>query len=311
MSQVLINHIFKSFGQKKALDNVSFQIEEGEIFGLIGPNGAGKSTLIDIIVGLQKADAGEVEVDGLRVPEDISKIRTQLGLVPQEIALIPDLAAKPNLQYFGGLYGLTGKTLNKKVGEALDLVGLKDDKKPVKKFSGGMKRRLNLAAAIMHRPRFLILDEPTVGVDPQSRHRIFEFIKNMNAEHGTTVLYTSHYMEEVEALCPRIFIIDRGREVAYGSQEEIKQMVEDSVKWVLDLGRVPAGFTKKLKALTGMKEVIQEGQTFHLLVDSFNFETDQLLDLIRKENLELQGLSKEVLSLEEAFLQLTGKSLRD
>lgn len=311
MSQVHIEHIFKTFGKEKVLNNVSFHIGGGEIFGLIGPNGAGKSTLIDIITGLQKADSGSITVDGLKVPKDITKIRANLGLVPQEIALIPDISARANLKYFGGLYGMIGKELNQKVEEALEVVGLKDQKKAVKKFSGGMQRRLNLACAIMHQPTFLILDEPTVGVDPQSRHTIFEFIKSMNDQYGTTVLYTSHYMEEVEALCPRIFIMDKGKQVAYGSQEEIKMLVQDSIKWHLKLKEVDFDFVEKLKTLPGVDQVIDQANEFQLLVNPLRFDSSSLLQLLHEEELEFLKLAKDELSLEEAFLQLTGKSLRD
>lgn len=313
MSYVEINNIYKSYGKDQVLDNVSFEIENGECFGLIGPNGAGKSTLIDIMTGLTSFNSGDIIINNKKVPQDIVSIREEIGLVPQEIALMQELNATSNLEYFGGLYGLSGKLLKERISEALEVVGLKDHlKKPVKTFSGGMQRRLNIACAIMHRPKLLILDEPTVGVDPQSRNKIFEFIKYMNTEYKTTVLYTSHYMEEVEALCDRLFILDNGKEIGYGSQEEIKQLVQDHVKWYIEIEQAPLNLEKMLlEQLNGVQQVVSENNTFHLIVDPVEFKSKDLMMLINNNNLELITLNKEDLSLEEAFLQLTGKTLRD
>ncbi|MBG9987383.1 ABC transporter ATP-binding protein [Aerococcaceae bacterium DSM 111176] len=312
MSQVNIENIFKAFGKEQVLKNITFEIGEGERFGLIGPNGAGKSTLIDILTGLQRADEGSIMIDGMQVPQDISKIRAQLGLVPQEIALIPELHAKANLEYFGGLYGLSGNTLKERINESLEAVGLTDtNKKAVKSFSGGMQRRLNIAAAILHRPKLLILDEPTVGVDPQSRNKIFEFIKEMNERYGTTVLYTSHYMEEIEALCERVYILDQGQQVAYGTQEEIKMLVQDTVKWQIEVLGADLTFSDKIQGLQGVEQVITEENKYHLIVDPTQFKSAELTELIHQESVELVSLGRDELSLEEAFLQLTGKSLRD
>lgn len=313
MSYVEIKNIYKNYGENQVLENVSFEIEAGERFGLIGPNGAGKSTLIDIMTGLTPYNSGEIAIDGNNVPKDIVTIRKQIGLVPQEIALMQELNAPSNLEYFGGLYGLSGQTLKDRIEEALEIVGLADQKKKaVKHFSGGMQRRLNIAAGILHRPKFLILDEPTVGVDPQSRNKIFEFIKYMNEEYRTTVLYTSHYMEEVEALCERLFILDDGKQIGYGSQEEIKQLVQDHVKWLIELDQVPLGIEEKLaEELSGVEQVIVENNEMHLIVDPIAFKTRQLMNFLMDNQLELVTLQKEDLSLEEAFLQLTGKTLRD
>ncbi len=313
MSFIEIRNVYKNYGKTEVLKNVSFEIESGERFGLIGPNGAGKSTLIDMMTGLTPLNAGEIYIDQKKVPNDMVKIRELIGLVPQEIALMQELNAPSNLEYFGGLYGLSGQTLKDRIDEALDAVGLSDQrKKAVKDFSGGMQRRLNIAAGILHRPKFLILDEPTVGVDPQSRNKIFEFIKNMNEEYGTTVLYTSHYMEEVEALCDRLFILDDGEQIGYGSQEEIKQLVQDSVKWLIEVEQLPIGIDEKIKeTLPGIEQVLIENNQIHLIVDPLAFKTQELMTFISREELELVTLQKEDLSLEEAFLQLTGKTLRD
>lgn len=313
MSYVDIQHLYKNYGDQQVLNNVSFEIEKGELFGLIGPNGAGKSTLIDVMTGLTPLNSGEVMIDHKNVPTDIVSIREQIGLVPQEIALMQELNAPANLEYFGGLYGLSGQTLKDRIQEALEIVGLENQKKKaVKTFSGGMQRRLNIAAGILHRPQFLILDEPTVGVDPQSRNKIFEFIKYMNEEYKTTVLYTSHYMEEVEALCDRLFILDNGEQVGYGSQEEIKQMVQDHVKWLIEVEQLPLGIEEDLQnQLQGIEQVGVENNQIHVIVDPLEFKTQELMHFITTQQMELLTLRKEELSLEEAFLQLTGKTLRD
>ncbi|MGY4105703.1 ABC transporter ATP-binding protein [Ignavigranum ruoffiae] len=313
MSQVQINNIFKRYGKQEVLSNVSLMIESGERFGLIGPNGAGKSTLIDILTGLVAADSGDIYVDGLELKKNLVQIRQNIGLVPQEIALLEDVDARSNLEYFGVLYGLSGKVLRTRIDEALEVTGLTDHlKKATKTFSGGMKRRLNIAAAILHHPKLLILDEPTVGVDPQSRNKIFEFVKFMNENYQTTVLYTSHYMEEIEALTERLFILDQGKQVAYGTQDEIKAMVQDTVKWRLELAKAPSDLAENLQAkIAGIEQLQAEFNRFDLVVDPSQFKVSALIDFIHDRHLELIALAKVELSLEEAFLQLTGKRLRD
>lgn len=313
MSRVEVKNVFKQFGKHEVLRNITFQIEAGERFGLIGPNGAGKSTMIDILTGLIPANSGQVLINGLDIKKDLVEIRQGIGLVPQEIALIEDIDAVANLEYFGALYGLAGKTLKDRIQEALEATGLTDHtKKSVKTFSGGMKRRLNIAAAILHHPQLLILDEPTVGVDPQSRNKIFEFVKYMNEAFGTTVLYTSHYMEEVEALTNRLFILDQGQEVAYGSQEEIKALVQDNVKWQLEVVNPPSDLGQAIQAkVAGVEKFQQDLNQIDLIVDPQVFKGNQLYNFIHEADIELVSLAKQDLSLEEAFLQLTGKSLRD
>lgn len=313
MSYIEVKNVFKKFGKQEVLKNVSFSIEEGERFGLIGPNGAGKSTLIDIVTGLTPVDSGEIRIGGLDIRKDAIQIRKQIGLVPQEVALLEQINAKANLEYFGALYNLDRITLKERINEALEVTGLQDHlKKPVKSFSGGMKRRLNIAAAILHHPRFLILDEPTVGVDPQSRNKIFEFVKFMNETYHTTVLYTSHYMEEIENLTQRLFILDQGNQVAYGDQQEIKAMVQDTVKWIVECEDLPGNVKDRLKdKVKGINHIQQDLNRLELIVDPSQFDSNALFHTITEEKLELSSLYKETLSLEEAFLQLTGKTLRD
>ena len=307
-----IKDVTKSYGRHKVLQNVSFEIMEGELFGLLGPNGAGKSTLIDILTGIQSMDSGEIFINGKSIKTDKVEIRKQLGLVPQDIALLEELNAFDNLEYFGGLYGLAGQELKSQIEKLLEVAGLTDKKKEkVKNYSGGMKRRLNIAVAMLHNPSILILDEPTVGVDAQSRQHIFDYIQSL-AEQGTTILYTSHYMEEIETLCKRVFILDLGEEVAYGTKEEVKKLVGHTQTVSLTLDRVPAGFDEVLKnSENGIQFVTVNGQDITLTIDQTIFSMMKLIEQVEQAQLVIKSVNVKETTLEEAFLQLTGKTLRD
>ena len=307
-----IKDVTKSYGRHKVLQNVSFEIMEGELFGLLGPNGAGKSTLIDILTGIQSMDSGEIFINGKSIKTDKVEIRKQLGLVPQDIALLEELNAVDNLEYFGGLYGLARAELKNQIEKLLEVAGLTDKKKEkVKNYSGGMKRRLNIAVAMLHNPSILILDEPTVGVDAQSRQHIFDYIQSL-AEQGTTILYTSHYMEEIEALCKRVFILDLGEEVAYGTKEEVKKLVGHTQTVALTLDRVPAGFDEVLKnSENGIQFVTVDGQDIALTIDQTIFSMMKLIEQVEQAQLVIKSVNVKETTLEEAFLQLTGKTLRD
>ena len=307
-----IKDVTKSYGRQKVLQNVSFEIMEGELFGLLGPNGAGKSTLIDILTGIQSMDSGEIFINGKSIKTDKVEIRKHLGLVPQDIALLEELNAVDNLEYFGGLYGLAGQELKSQIEKLLEVAGLTDKKKEkVKNYSGGMKRRLNIAVAMLHNPSILILDEPTVGVDAQSRQHIFDYIQSL-AEQGTTILYTSHYMEEIEALCKRVFILDLGEEVAYGTKEEVKKLVGHTQTVALTLDRVPAGFDEVLKnSENGIQFVTVDGQDMVLTIDQTIFSMMKLIEQVEQAQLVIKSVNVKETTLEEAFLQLTGKTLRD
>jgi len=307
-----IKDVTKSYGRQKVLQNVSFEIMEGELFGLLGPNGAGKSTLIDILTGIQSMDSGDIFINGKSIKTDKVEIRKHLGLVPQDIALLEELNAVDNLEYFGGLYGLAGTELKSQIEKLLGVAGLTDKKKEkVKNYSGGMKRRLNIAVAMLHNPSILILDEPTVGVDAQSRQHIFDYIQSL-AEQGTTILYTSHYMEEIEALCKRVFILDLGEEVAYGTKEEVKKLVGHTQTVALTLDRVPAGFDKVLKnSENGIQFVTVDGQDIALTIDQTIFSMMKLIEQVEQAQLVIKSVNVKETTLEEAFLQLTGKTLRD
>lgn len=312
MSHISVKNITKRFNDKLVLDNISFDIKKGDVFGLIGPNGAGKSTLINIMTGLLKANSGEVEIGGYPISTEAIKAKEFIGLVPQELALMEQLSGYDNLEYFGAFYGLGGKVLKERIEEALEVTGLMDRRKEkVKKYSGGMKRRLNLAAAILHRPQILIMDEPTVGVDPHSRNCIFEYVKNINRENKTTILYTSHYMEEVESLCNNIFILDLGQEVASGSRNDIKAMASIHGKINMKVDGVNDELILKIKSISGIKDCFLKEDTITIFNDEVQFNLEELMILIAREKKKIKSFNVEEASLEEVFLSLTGKKLRD
>jgi len=311
MSIIEVKNISKRFNDKLVLDNISYEVKEGEIFGFIGPNGAGKSTLINIMTSLLTPDSGTIEICGYDILREPIKAKECMGYVPQELALMEELNAYDNLEFFGALYGLKGKLLKERIAEALKVTGLEDTKKQkVKKFSGGMKRRLNIAVSILHHPKVLILDEPTVGVDPQSRNHIFSFIKNICKEWGTTVIYTSHYMEEIEELCKRVFIIDLGKEVSYGDREEIKASVFSNNKVIIETQDISGETIMKLRDIEGIDKVSDKDSVLILTIDS-KFKLASVLSLLEKESVSIKKISYEEAKLEDVFLSLTGKTLRD
>lgn len=304
--------LVKRYGDKTVVDQVGFHIDEGEAYGLLGPNGAGKTTTISMLVGLLRADAGSVRVGGIDVAEDPVAAKRLIGFVPQEIALYPELTARENLRYFGRLYGIPRRELAGRIGEVLATVGLSDrgDDK-VADYSGGMKRRTNIAVALLHRPTLLILDEPTVGVDPQSRVAILDQVEQLVAE-GMSLLYTSHYMEEVERVCTRVGIIDRGRVVADGTKRELVAELggTDRVELVLD-GDVPAA-AEKLRTVDGVSEAVVTGtSSIRLLVTGGRHLLPALLAAVADTAAAVTGVEVVEPDLEAAFLHLTGSTLRD
>ena len=311
MSIIEVKNITKRFNDKLVLDNVSYEVNECEIFGFIGPNGAGKSTLINIMTTLLIPDSGTIKICGYDILKEPIKAKECIGYVPQDLALIEDLNAYDNLEFFGALYGLKGKVLKERINEALKVTGLEKTKKQkVKKFSGGMKRRLNIAVAIMHHPKVLILDEPTVGVDPQSRNHIFSFIKNICKEWGTTIVYTSHYMEEVEELCKRVFIMDLGKEISYGEKGDIKSSVFSNNKVLIETQNINAKTILELKDIKGIMKVTDKNEEVSLTINS-EFKLAKVLSLLEKNNIDIKKISYEEPKLEDVFLSLTGKNLRD
>jgi ABC-2 type transport system ATP-binding protein len=302
-------NLHKRFGATVALDRVSFQVAAGEMFGLLGPNGAGKTTLLSIISCLQPATGGEVRILGRPVRPGDLELRRHFGIAPQELAVYGELTARENLTFFGELYGLGGQDLRLRVEELLAAVGLQDRaNRRVETFSGGMKRRLNFAAALVHRPGLLLLDEPTAGVDPQSRNHLFEEIRRVNAA-GVTVVYTSHYMEEVQALCPRIGIIDHGRLIACDTLPALLHQLNGLIRF-----RVPAvraALRERVKHLPGTVLAERDGQPLELSCQDVKASLLQLVAALNELNVELISLETEEPNLERVFLHLTGRELRD
>jgi ABC-2 type transport system ATP-binding protein len=305
-----VQDLRKSFGDLKAVDGVSFTARRGEIFGLLGPNGAGKTTTISCISGLLAPTSGTIQVMGHDVVHDGQAARRALGVVPQEIALYEELSATENLAYWGGTQGLRNPLLRERINKVLEWTGLQDRaREPVKRFSGGMKRRLNLAASIVHSPKVLLLDEPTVGVDPQSRVHLLEMVR-AEARAGTCVLYTTHYMEEAESLCDRLAIVDHGHIVASGTMGELRSMQGGGDLLRLS-GSFPAGVRVALDAVDGL-EILQADEGA-LLLSSMDAprKLPAIFAAVEGAGGEVRGTTLSQPSLESLFIQLTGKELRE
>jgi ABC-2 type transport system ATP-binding protein len=304
-----IENLHKTYGATVALNGVSFQVAEGEIFGLLGPNGAGKTTLLSIVSCLLEASSGQARIRGTRVEPDNKELRRQIGIVPQELALYDELTARENLVFFGRLYGLRGAELTQRTQDVLVTVGLDDraDRR-VATFSGGMKRRLNLGAALVHQPRLLLMDEPTTGVDPQSRNHIFEEIRRLNRA-GTTVVYTSHYMEEVQALCPRVGILDHGRLIACDEVPNLLRKQDSLIRFRVPV--VTSELRSRLRQLPESRLVEADSRPLEIICRDLKPTLAQLLGVLANMKLEILSLETEEPNLERVFLGLTGSALRD
>ncbi|GIN14201.1 antibiotic ABC transporter ATP-binding protein [Shouchella clausii] len=303
--------VSKSFAAVEAVKNVHLHVRQGEAVGLLGPNGAGKSTLIDMLTTLTKPTTGEIRFEGKPVANQLKPFRNRIGVVPQEIALFQELSAEENLLFFGKLYKLEKAALKKRVAELLDLMELTSRKKePVRTFSGGMKRRLNLAVALIHKPEYLILDEPTVGIDPHSRRYLLDFIKELQEHKGLTVLYTSHYMEEVEFLCNRIYIVDRGSVIAEGTQREIKRIISPQSTYELTVAVKTAELKEQLASYEHV-QALKETDEGYRIVSAKNNLFPVLLHMVEDSGTTVKGIHIKQPTLEDVFLHLTGRSLRD
>ena len=309
-NMINLKNISKNYGENKALQNVSLKIEKGELFGLLGPNGAGKTTMINIINTFLPFDEGEIFINDLSLRDNKEKIKQKIGIIPQEIALYDELTAFENLKFWGEIYSISKPELKKRCEEILKMVGLYDRRNdPLKKYSGGMKRRINIAAGLLHNPEIILMDEPTVGVDPQSRNFIFEMIEQLNSI-GKTIIFTTHYMEEAERLCKRIAIIDHGKIIALGTKEELFKLLEDE-----------NSITIKFKNSIDFKEfqkVLNEFQLTKISNNSILISGENLignlsgiLNSIKQNEDEIEEIDFNKPNLEKLFLKLTGRELRD
>ncbi|WP_352418587.1 ABC transporter ATP-binding protein [Proteiniborus sp.] len=308
---VKVKNLVKRYKELIALDHFNMEIEEGEILGLLGPNGCGKTTAINCILSLLNFDKGEIEIFGKTMTPNSYDIKKQIGIVPQEVSVFENLTVEENIDYFCGLYIEDKSTRKKYVKEAIDFVGLKDYKKFLpKKLSGGLKRRLNIACGIAHKPRLIFLDEPTVAVDAQSRNFILDGIKRLNHE-GSTIIYTTHYLEEAEQLCNRIIIMDKGKNLVSGTNEELKAMITTTEKMVVGFGSSIEDIIQKLKSLPHVIDIEKKEDDYIIKFENGLNNLSNLLDFIKENNLTYTKLYSQLPTLNDVFLELTGKELRD
>ncbi|MGF1617153.1 MAG: ATP-binding cassette domain-containing protein [Acidimicrobiia bacterium] len=312
MPQILeASGLVKHFDDLIAVDGVDLQISRGETYGLLGPNGAGKTTTISMISGLLEPDAGSVSVDGHRITTSSTAGKGAIGLVPQDLAIYPDLTASENLTFFGKLYGMAGQTLGSRVDEVLEVIGLTDRRDDLTgEYSGGMKRRLNIGIGLLHEPQLLILDEPTVGVDPQSRNAILESVENLSVE-GMAVLYTTHYMEEAERLCDRVAIIDEGTIKAEGTRRELVSMVGEKDRISISATGNISGAVEALDSLEGVVGAAPSDQGLDVLAVDASSILPAILTTVTESGASITGVQVVEPNLEAVFLHLTGKALRD
>lgn len=310
-SIIKVNELQKCYGEKKVVQGISFQVNKGEILCFLGPNGAGKSTTINILCGILGYEAGIIKYKDKDVKKHLKDFKKHMGVVPQELAIYEDLSAEQNVRFFASLYGLKGRELEDKTVKALEFVGLSEKgKEKAKTFSGGMKRRLNIACAIAHEPELLIMDEPTVGIDPQSRNHILNSIKKLS-KSGMTILYTTHYMEEVEEISTRILIMDSGTIIAEGTKESLKEEIFEERQFILEVEEDENLNMDDFYKVEGVKKV--EKKSAELTITTLkNVENlDKIIAIVIDSKTKIINLFCRTASLESVFLRLTGKSLRD
>jgi linearmycin/streptolysin S transport system ATP-binding protein len=316
---IRVQSLSKRFGEVQAVQGIHFDVSQGEVFSLLGPNGAGKSTTISMLSCLLEPTEGDAQVMGHSIRRESMAVRSAIGVVPQEIALYGDLSARENLAFWGKMYGLRGAALGQRIDDVLEVVGLADRQKgPVSKFSGGMKRRLNVGIALLHRPQVLILDEPTVGIDPQSRRHILDSVKELNRQ-GMTVLYTTHYMEEAQELSDRIAIMDQGQMIAQGTHEELVQMVGELDRVDLAVNAESVRVIDAWQGTEGVHKISAEASSENgrgdgrltLLVEDSNLILPRLFESAVRLGTHITSVEIHEPNLEAVFLHLTGRALRD
>jgi len=308
---VSVKNLVKRYGDLVATDHLSFEVKEGEIFGLLGPNGSGKTTAINCILSLLNYDKGEIKLFDKPMAPDAYDIKRDIGVIMQDVAVFEELTVFENIDYFCGLYISDKATRKKLVEEAIDFVGLNDFRKFYpKKLSGGLLRRLNIACGVAHKPKLIILDEPTVAVDPQSRNNILDGIKKLN-EEGATVIYTSHYMEEVEQLCSRIVIMDKGKIIAMGTNEELKAMIKLGEKITVEIFDLSNSYLEKIKRLPNINSVEYIEKNLVIKYNKGKHNLNTLLDFFRDNEITYGRIYSELPTLNDVFLEITGKELRD
>jgi ABC-2 type transport system ATP-binding protein len=308
---IQVRSVSKSYGNIEAVNNVSFNIKKGEIFGILGPNGAGKSTIVNILNTLVKPDKGDVIIDGVNIKDDGNTIKLIMGVVPQEIALYEELSAYENLIFWGGLYSIPKEELTANVNrtlEIVDLVNRKDDR--IKTFSGGMKRRINIACSLLHSPKILVLDEPTVGVDPQNRNHIFEVIERLNNE-GMTIIYTTHYMEEAERFCDAIAIIDVGSIIAQGTLKELRKISDVKDLVTVKLADSDNEIISKITSANPLFRFDETSNTLNVECVNISKDISIIINHIQNSGGVIERIYTQGTNLESIYLKLTGKELRD
>jgi len=306
-----VKNLVKEYKNIKAIDNLSFEVKEGEILGLLGPNGSGKSTTINCMLALLKKNAGEIKIMGKKMLPDSYEIKRNIGVVFQDVAVFSELNVIDNIDYFCGLY-IKDKNIRKKyVSDAIELVGLREFTKFYpKQLSGGLLRRLNIACGIAHKPKIIILDEPTVAVDPQSRNNILDGIKKLR-DMGATIIYTTHYMEEVEILCDRIIILDKGRIIAEGTLEEIKDLASIEEKVTVEVIDLKSKYLEEIRNFKNVDEVIYNHNVLVITYKKGKNNLVELMDFLKLKKINYNKIFSERPTLNDIFLEMTGKELRD
>lgn len=308
---ISVQNLQKSFGENRAVQGISFEVEQGEIFSLLGPNGAGKTTTISMLSCLLRPDSGDARVMGYSIRTEDMGVRSVLGVVPQEIALYEDLTARENLMFWGKMYGLRGPALKSRVSEVLEVIGLTDRaNERVGKYSGGMKRRVNIGVALLHKPKVIYMDEPTVGIDPQSRRNILDSVVALKNQ-GMTVLYTTHYMEEAQELSDHIAIVDHGQLIACGTNNELVKLVGEQTRIDLTVNVDPGRIVETWRSIPGVERVTVDEEKITVLVEDSNEVLPRLFEASAHSSARITSVNIREPNLEAVFLHLTGRALRD